>query len=305
LGKITEYDKLNNPSLIIGDDKLWVDPRDKESKYFDNAWYQAWYEREFTARGLKSEGEGQLLWADYLGEKETQSDESHLGSYGTSSQMQQRPIKRGGNFFNSECFEIVPLSAVDLNELIYIRYWDKSGTKGKGDWTVGTLIGRTKKRPYVFYLIDMKRFQVAYFERMKIMRDTALEDYRNYVEHRDNTAYTIGIEQEGGSAGKDLTYIEKHEALSEFDVWIDRKSGQRKTSSKESRGKILQQRAEGGFVKVVLNSVWNPIFFKRLEKYEPSKATNKDDEVDSVSGGVYYLGYINLTKQHYSSSRAM
>lgn len=285
LGRVSEYEKARNPRLIIGEEKLWIDPRDLNAPNFPNVWYREWYRENFTEKGLTSTGEGQLLLEGYLSEEALQQDIAHLKAYGEASQYQQRPYPRGGQFFNSEKFEIIQPSKVSLNNLVYCRYWDKAGSDNTGDWTVGMLMARTKTRPFTFYIIDIVRFQKSYFERMKEIRRVSQEDYKDYVESKHGTEYTVGIEREGGSSGKDVSLIEKEELIG-FDVWIDFKK-----ESKEQRAKLVRQRAEGGFIKVFANSAWNNIFFKRLEKFDPKKKNQKDDEIDTMTGDFYYLGF--------------
>jgi len=578
LGKVSTFDKTTNPNLIVGEEKIWIDPRDLDAPNFQNVWYQEWYRINFREKGLESKGDGQLLWESYLPLEVVESDIAHLKVHGESSQYQQRPTPRGGQFFNSELFKIVEPSMIDMNNMRLMRYWDKAGcfpantlittikgetpiqdvkvgdlvltrngykkvqwsgitkfvdkltvarfdngtelkatanhkiwtenrswvrldsltpcdkivsvenyqrsekcqnqeieeqkdyptpklltltelligddrvndiskqcdgikqvrniiqnpytkpfgdfimeksqkdftfitktmigttmtsptlnalpevsitknilingkhqntknylpqfnilqlkhqtkqelkeilfvnkktveknlqvevfsksnfvrpivqvgqdtpkksipvydltvedeheffangilvhnSDGKGDWTVGTLMARTKTRPFQFYIVDMHRVQLSYFDRMAEMKRIAKQDMENYVLSKSNCDYTIGIEREGGSSGKDVSLIEKEELIG-YDVWIDYKK-----VSKESRGSIVRQRSEGGYIKVVENHVWNKIFLKRLEKYDPKKANQKDDEIDTIGGCLYYLAFMLI--QQYSSS---
>jgi len=286
LGFVNEYDKAVDTDLVFGEEKLWIDPRDKRAPYFENTWYQKWYERVFKSMGFTSRGEGQLVWENYIGEEETLVDEKHLGNYGTSAQLQQRPVRRGGNFFNSATFPEIELSSINLNNLVLMRYWDMAGTDDDGDWTVGTLMARTKTRPYKFYILDMFRDQISYLKRMEELKRISREDIENYVLSKQNCEYTVGIEREGGRSGKDISFIEKEELIG-FDVWMDFKQ-----VSKESRAKIVRQRAESGYIQVVKNPVWNKIFFKRLEKYDPRLKKAKDDEIDTLGGCLYFLAFM-------------
>lgn len=580
LGKVSIFDKTTNPNLIVGEDKLWIDPRDLDAPNFQNVWYQEWYRINFREKGLESKGDGQLLWESYLPLEVVESDIAHLKVHGESSQYQQRPTPRGGQFFNSELFKIVEPSTIDMNNMRLMRYWDKAGcfpantlittnngkipiqdvkigdlvltrkgykkvqwsgiskyvdrltvakfdngielkatadhriwtnnrgwvrldslrsydnivsenqylgenecqlseqkaqkdlltpklltltellihadpekdilkqcdgiklqkniiptrcivpfgdfttekyqkattfitktmigtittsqilsallkvniikniqingklqntdncltvcdqkpqkhqknggnhdhliltnancaeqnfkaeawtlnefafanqnaptkldtkrripvydltvedeheffangilvhnSDGKGDWTVGTLMARTKTRPFQFHIVDMHRVQLSYFDRMAEMKKIAKQDMENYVLSKTNCDYTIGIEREGGSSGKDVSLIEKEELIG-YDVWIDYKK-----VSKETRAKIVKQRSEGGYIKVFNNHVWNKIFLKRLEKYDPKKANQKDDEIDTIGGCLYYLAFMLI--QQYGSS---
>lgn len=297
LGFVNEYDVLKNTKLKFGEPKLWIDPRNRDADKFENAWYQDWYETHFASKGLKSKGEGQLLWESYIDEKVTVESEKFFGVYGTSAQLQQRPIRRGGNFFGIDKFQEIDFESINLNDLIYIRYWDKAGTEGAGDWTVGTLIARTKKRPFKFYILDMVRGQFSYFKRMQMMKETAKQDFENYVMSKNNTSYTIGLEQEGSSSGKDLSAIEKDEFVG-FNVWIDTKK-----VGKESRAQIVRGLSEQGVIYIVKDTLWFKVLFQRLQKYDPRRKRAKDDEIDTLGGGCYYLSFLAQGEAWGSSSR--
>ena len=211
LGKVTQFDHNADHSVPLASPKLWVDPRDPESVDYDNKWYRSWYKKHYESRGLHSSGEGELLWPQQYNEAAIVEMVKHIAAYGESSQLQQRPIRRGGNFFSLANFTSNPvyLPALELNGMSFCRYWDKAGTQSGGDWTVGMLMARTQKRPYTLYIIDIFRKQLGLYERMAEMKRLAEEDTLNYIENRLDTEYTIGIERELASSGKDVSTIER------------------------------------------------------------------------------------------------
>lgn len=283
LGKINQFEVGENSDLVVGDEKLWVDPRDPKAPEFGNKWYRQWYKRHFTDRGLKSEGEGQILWPNRFGEEDIREIVAHLQAYGESAQLQQRPIRRGGNFFHIPDFKpYVPITEVDLAGLDYVRVFDKAGTQGAGDWTVGTLLGRTHARPYVIYILDVFRAQIGYYERMEKMKQLADQDHRDYIERNPHCEYRIVIERELASAGKDLATIEK-DHLAGYDVITVPPKG-----TKSYRAKPAKSMSEAKRIKVV-RAHWNPVWERELEKFDPKKENQIDDQVDTLSYGVTYL----------------
>jgi len=73
----------------------------------------------------------------------------------------------------------------------FVRFWDKAGTLAGGNWTSGVLMGATEDNR--FAVLDMKRFQLDSYNRDELILATAKEDGKDT---------TIGLEQEGGSGGK-------------------------------------------------------------------------------------------------------
>lgn len=287
LGFVSEHEAGTNPNLVLGEEKLWIDPRAKDAPDFENVWYQEWYRINFKEKGLISKGDGQLLWETYLTEEIVAHDVAHLKAHGEHSQFQQRPIRRGGNFFNSKHFEEVHLKDLPLSEgMVFCRVWDKAGTDGAGDWTVGMLIGRTKKRPHTFYIVDMFYDQLSYKPRMEKMKELAKEDYEQYVEPFEDqdepNEYEILIEKEGNSSGSDISGIEREE-LEDYDVYFV--NPRKKKSVRAKPAKLI---SEQGRIKVV-SGFWNGRFFNRLEKFDPNKERQKDDEIDTLAHGINKL----------------
>lgn len=284
LGTVTAFEKNLNPELEVGDEKLWVDPRDDEAPNFDNRWYKSWYKRSFKSLGLESTGENALLWPHRFSEADVKDQVDHLQAYGESAQLQQRPIRRGGNFFALKNFtsNIVSLGSVDLNNLTYVRYWDKAGTEAAGDWTVGMLMARTSKRPYTLYLINIFRDQISLYARMAKMKELAEADTKDYIESALYTSYTIGIEKEGASAGKDLATLERDHLLG-YHVIIDRPRGK-----KAHRANTVKSISEAGRLKVI-RGPWNDVFFREIQRFRPDKEHQVDDQVDALSGATKLL----------------
>jgi predicted phage terminase large subunit-like protein len=295
MGKVSQFEHNQTPEIETGAEKLWVDPRDKEAPTFGNKWYQNWYKKHYLSRDLHSTGEGELLWPNRMRQEHIDNMVAHLQAYGESSQLQQRPIRRGGNFFNSKDFKPIERGAVDLRNLIFVRYWDKAGTQGGGDWSVGMLMGRTQKRPFDLYIIDILRDQWGYYERMQNMKDAAEADTRDYL--TGNTEYTVAIESEAASAGKDLATIEK-DFLQGHHVIIDKPRGK-----KSFRAKPAKTLSEAGRIYMV-KAPWNLNFVRELEKFNPEKDNQVDDQIDTLSGCVKILIFGNVT-QFQSASGTM
>ncbi len=283
LGKVSVFDKRLDESLELGADKWWIDPRDKSAPNFTNKWYQSWYKRVFQNEFHQtSEGEGQLLWPDYMTREEITKDIAHLGIYGESAQFQQRPVMRGGNFFLVDSFlddkkKPIELKNLNLNGFSFCRFWDKAGSAGKGDYTVGMLVGKSPDKPYMLYIFDIIRVQLEYKERMQLMKDTAKADTETYINQLENTEYSIGIERELASSGKDLASIEKDELIG-YDVFTEIPKGK-----KDYRAKLPKGISERGRLKVVA-AQWTFPFLKRLAKFKPERTNQKDDEIDTLSG---------------------
>jgi len=285
LGIVSQFDKAQDASLVVGQEKLWVDPRDLQAPAFDNAWYRKWYKDSFESLGQKSEGENQLLWVNRFRQQDIDDMVRALQAYGESAQLQQRPIRRGGNFFQSALFREISLAELDFNGMSFFRYWDKAGTDPakekvkKADWTVGMLIGRTVKRPYNLIILDIFREQIGLYARMDKIKELAEQDTRDFVEKYEDTEYTVAIEREPASAGKDISIIER-DHLQGYNVVLDQPRGK-----KSHRAKIAKSLSEGGRIFMLAGTLWRSPFIKEIEKFDPEKDAQVDDQVDTLSGG--------------------
>jgi hypothetical protein len=88
--------------------------------------------------------DGDLLWPEREGPAEMESIRRVMGSYAFAGQYQQRPAPEGGGMFRDFGFvDAVPANARR------VRYWDKAGTSGGGDFTAGVKMARTDDKRYV------------------------------------------------------------------------------------------------------------------------------------------------------------
>lgn len=120
-----------------------------------------------------------------------------MGQFGYSGQFRQDPVPLGGGMFKTDRFNygIPPDNLAKV-----VRYWDKAATKEKTGtkttngpaYTAG--VKMAKDALGRFWVLHVSRRRMDTFEREEHIRQTA---------HNDGRSVKIGIEQEGGSGGKD------------------------------------------------------------------------------------------------------
>jgi predicted phage terminase large subunit-like protein len=165
--------------------------------------------------------------------------------------------------FHRAWFAIVPAAPVDARR---VRYWDKAGTAGDGDYSCGALVGRTDAGRY--FVEDMIRGQWSSGEREKVMRQTAMLDEQKYGH------VAIWHEQEPGSGGKDSADATTRN-LAGFAVRAERITG-----DKQTRAMPFAAQCEAGNVDLIAGA-WNAAFLDELTTF-PNAA--HDDQVDAASG---------------------
>jgi predicted phage terminase large subunit-like protein len=155
-----------------------------------------------------------------------------------------------------------------------VRYWDKAATdEGPGsdpDWTAGVRVAFTGRR---WVIEDVQRFRgnPAIVERRIL--DTTIADGRGVV---------VGIEQEGGSAGKSdiYTWQQKLQPLG-ISVW-----GNHPTGDKVTRSLVVSSAMAAKNVDCVA-APWNNEYWNELEPFPTPKL--HDDQVDATSGAWWLL----------------
>lgn len=165
---------------------------------------------------------------------------------------------------------------IDLREvpkgIRKIRYWDRAATEVSAknpnpDFTAGALCGQ---KDGVLYIFDMQHFQESPVGNERRIRETA---------ETDGKALPIYLEQEPGSAGKDVVDAYQRTVLRGYIVIGDRPTGDKRT-----RAKPWCALAANGNVKIV-RGAWNHNFLAELESYP----NGNKDQVDAVSGAYKFL----------------
>jgi len=174
-----------------------------------------------------------------------------------------------GDCFKREWFagHIKPVAPEFMTH--WVRYWDKAGTQGAGDWSVGLLMGRAGRQ---FWVLDVVRGQWSAEERNAVMLQTTREDARHYPR------YSVWLEQEPGSGGKESAEISVA-ALAGYDVHKETVTG-----AKRIRANPFAAQCEAGNVEL-LEANWNKVYLDELCAFTgDDKKDVHDDQVDASSG---------------------
>jgi predicted phage terminase large subunit-like protein len=186
---------------------------------------------------------GAALWPERYDIAALEQIRMVLGTYSFEALYQQRPVPPGGGMFKREWFDIVGAAPHDAAR---VRYWDKAGTEGAGDWSCGVKIARDQNG--VFYLEDVVRGQWSALARERIMRQTAEMDGGNV---------SVGVEQEPGSGGKESAESSMRN-LAGFPVYAEKVTGE-----KQVRAMPFAAQCEARNVKIV-RGVWNSAYLDEL-----------------------------------------
>jgi predicted phage terminase large subunit-like protein len=186
-----------------------------------------------------------------------------VGSLAWAGQYQGVPTAPEGNRFKRAWFPVVDSPPGVAQR---VRYWDKAGTAGGGDFTCGVLMARTAEGLY--YVEDVVRGQWSAHERDQAMLRTAQRDAQRA------RGVIIWVEAEGGSGGKESAEATVRK-LAGFAVRTEHPTG-----SKEVRAEPFAAQAEGGNVRLVRGG-WNADYLDELCAFPNGR---HDDQVDANSG---------------------
>lgn len=166
-----------------------------------------------------------------------------------------------GKVFNRAWFVIVGTAPRAARR---VRYWDKAGTEGGGDYSAGVKVAAHDGR---YWIEDVVRGQWSSRDRNAVIRQTAT---------LDGGEVAIWLEQEGGSGGKESAELSVRE-LAGFNVRTEAVTGDKLT-----RAQPLSAQAEAGNVQVVAGA-WNTAYLSELHSFDGS-GRGHDDQVDASSG---------------------
>lgn len=186
--------------------------------------------------------------------------------------QQQRPVKPGGMLFPREKFKII-----DKADFVYtadmeaVRYWDKAATKDGGAFSSGVLMIYDPARRYgANYIVsDVARVQLDWFEREKLIKQTAAIDSRLPI------PVTVWLEQEPGSGGKESADVTTTQTLAGYDVESERASGEKSTRWKPYSAQV---RAENV---ALVSGDWNADYINELRRLPAGKFK---DQADASAG---------------------
>jgi len=173
-----------------------------------------------------------------------------------------------GSMFDRTQFEVLePAEIPDFNkDTEIVRFWDLAGTEPSPsypdpDWTVGCLGAMHEG---IFYVLDVRRIRAKGDRVEKFIRETAEED---------GPEISIMMEQEPGSAGKNLIDQYARYVLVGYDF-----KGQRSTGDKETRAKPMSAAVANGNVRL-LRGNWNTDYIDEMSSFP--EANVHDDQVDA------------------------
>ncbi len=208
--------------------------------------------------------DGQALCPERYDERALEDIRKMLGN-SFHALYQGRPVPLSGELFQRSWFEIV-LSPPAVARRV--RFWDKAGSQGKGDYTAGVLMSESES---TYFVEDVVRGQWSAYERERRIRETAA---------RDSASVDIWFEQEPGSGGKDSA------AASIANLAGYTAKAERSTGDKITRAEPLAAQTEGGNVKLV-RAPWNQSY---LDEFCSFPYAQHDDQVDASSGAFNKLG---------------
>lgn len=188
--------------------------------------------------------------------------EADLGQYGYAGQIGQHPSPPGGGMFKVDHLQIIQNMPNPVNFIEILRYWDKAATEGAGCRTAGVKIAKLTNNRYL--VLDVKMGQWESEKREKIMKETAIADGREV---------TIGLEQEGGSGGKESAEASVRN-LAGFSVYLDHPTG-----DKVYRADPFSVQVNNGNV-MLLRGDWNHDYIEELRAFPNGKYK---DQVDASS----------------------
>lgn len=201
------------------------------------------------------------------------------GDYYFSGQFDQKPNPTGGGLFKTNNIQI--REAVPNNWKKLVRYWDKAATHQGGAFSVGVLMGRDEYDK--FWILDVQRGQWDSSVRDQVILDTAMLDGRKTM---------VGLEQEGGSGGKESAE-RSVKALAGFSAHIIVPRG-----DKVLRADPFSSQVNGGNV-YMKKAPWNRTYIDEMKHFPLSKYK---DQIDASAGAftlhtkpIYQVGPLAFT----------
>lgn len=226
-----------------------------------------WHEIRFPALAEEDDilgrKPGDPLWPERFNKTVLERTRNRLSSRWWNALYQQRPTAAEGDMFRRSWFKQRIRTAPHRGRAI--RYWDKAGTPGGGDYTVGVLIVEWDG---IWVVADVVRGQWSYREREETILETARRDGETYQN------YQVFIEREPGASGVESVQ-RTIRMLAGFAAYEDNVTGR-----KEVRWQPWAAQLEAGNV-VLVEGEWNRTF---VDEHLAAPNGRHDDQIDAASG---------------------
>lgn len=200
---------------------------------------------------------GELMFPARFPQSVVESERRILTAIGYAGQHQQRPVPKEGATFKPQLIEIIDSAPAGLT---VCRGWDPAASQGKGDWTVGLLMGATTDGYFV--ILDVVRRQTN--QPRALCKQTA---------QMDGWETPISWPQDPGQAGKDQV----QSMLMDFAGYSFRTSPE--TGAKETRWEPFAVQVNGGRVKMV-RAPWNRAL---IDEMLVAPRGSHDDQLDAAA----------------------
>lgn len=192
--------------------------------------------------------------------------EGELTDYGYAGQMLQRPVPMSGGLFKIDRIRIEEPPSKFKSK---VRFWDKAATEGgTGAYTASVLMGIDLYG--YFWILDVIRGRWDSGSRERIIKQTAEIDGKKVF---------IGVEQEGGSGGKESA----ENTVRMLAGWVA--SAVKPSGDKVVRALPFSSQVNQGQVKMK-PGLWNEDYIHELQFFPLSK---HKDQVDASSGAFTLL----------------
>ena len=213
---------------------------------------------------------GEALWEEQDSAEELRKKAANTDDFEFTAQFQQTPRLAVGNFFDDDDFKIVDKTPDNLR---WFRFVDLALGKSKtSDHNVTVAVAMDDKGDlYVRDLIKVRNLD----QFMPICKHAMLsEEERGTVWGIEDVAFQYLVVKE---------FLEDPQLAN---VPIKPIPVNKRSGDKTVRASAWQQRAKQGKVKL-LRAPWNLSFIRIAAAFGPN--AREDDEIDSVSGGVYMI----------------